>query len=457
MLESGAVITGLFDLWFMGILGTPTQHRILHIGTKIKKDNADGTFTDLFTGLESGKVPDYSVLEDLLIIASDSTIDVPKSWDGTTAQNLAANAPNFSFSEVHVNRLWAAGDAENPSRLYYSTSLNGADFRSKGSGKIDISPNDGDRITAIASHKGNLFVFKGPYTGSIHFISGTSPANFSREDYAKEIGAVGHNTIFRYKDDLGFMWSDGSIRSLAATASHGDYTQGALSWDIATWIDENIRFSGAKKFWAVNNDTRNYVLFSVAIGSSTRNNYTLMMDYRFDPVRWSLWPAFESGSLASVVDASDKNRRTVMAGGVDGFVRKYNRTNINIDGVTPINFKVTTPFFNYGSPIDQKTISRGSISTIRGDDSSVIFGWRRDQKALQTETITQTGFDALGSFTLGTSTLAAESILDNFVDLHEGGQFRSIQYEIEVGGLTDFKLAAIGAGINMKEGWSTQE
>ena len=122
-LESGAVIKGLFDYWRQGTGGAPTQKRIIHIGTKIKKDDADGTFTDIFTGLESGSIPAYSTFDDLLIMSSDSTTDVPKSWDQTTAQNLAGSPPNFAFSATHKNRSWAAGNAALPSRLYFSAGL----------------------------------------------------------------------------------------------------------------------------------------------------------------------------------------------------------------------------------------------------------------------------------------------------------------------------------------------
>ncbi|MGI9405863.1 MAG: hypothetical protein ACR2O4_05790, partial [Hyphomicrobiaceae bacterium] len=86
-LESGTDIKGLYDFWISGTTASPVQKRIVHVGAKIKKDDADGTFSDIFTGLESDKIPSYAVLNDLLVMATDSTTDVPKSWDGTTAQN----------------------------------------------------------------------------------------------------------------------------------------------------------------------------------------------------------------------------------------------------------------------------------------------------------------------------------------------------------------------------------
>ena len=166
-LQSGADIMGIFDAWLSGTGGSSAQHRIIHVDTTIKKDDGDGTFTNLFTGLEAGKIPSYAILEDLIVMTSDSSTDVPKSWDGSTAQNLAGSPPNFSMVEEHKNRLWAAGNVALPSRLYYSRFLNGADWTNQGSGSIDISPSDGDRIMAIRSHKDQLWIFKGPYKGSI--------------------------------------------------------------------------------------------------------------------------------------------------------------------------------------------------------------------------------------------------------------------------------------------------
>lgn len=460
-LEGGAEIKGLFDAWFSGTSGSSSQHRICHVGTKIKKDDGDGMFTDLFTGLETDKVPSYAMLEDLLVIASDSTADVPKSWDGSTAQNLAGSPQNFAILTEHKNRLWAAGVVTNPSRLYYCASLNPEDWTGSGSGFIDISPDDGDVITGLASHKNELWVFKGPYKGSIHRIINDSPADFARKTFITGLGAAGHNTIFKFKDDLGFMWADGSVHSLNATAAFGDFSEAALSRDIREWLVQNINFSQIKHFWAANNEQGGYILFSVAVNGATTNNYTLMMDYRFNPVRWALWPAFVSGSLICAVDPAANNKRILLAGGTDGFVRKYDQANRSIDGTTGISYKWTTPFINYGSSITTKTLSNMSLALVRKNDGTISFGWRRDNKEQQTISVSQAGYDVLGTassnqFTLNTSTLAGGSITDVFNELEEGGEFRSIQYQaFDSANLNDVDIHAFSATIEAGS-WSTE-
>ena len=241
-----------------------------------------------------------------------------------------------------------------------------------------------------------------------------------------------------------------------ATEATGDFSIAALSRDIQTWIRENINLAQIKKFYAVNNEEYSHILFSVAIGSSTVNNYTMMMDYRFDPPRWASWPAFESASLTSMVDASDRNRRIVLSGDKDGFLSKYNRSTGNIRGDHALSYKIKTPFFNYGSAIELKSITQASVSVVRKNDADITYSYVRDEEVQQEVAITQSGFDTLDNFILDTSALGGSTIVDRFVELTEGGQFRSIQYEISSTDLTEFQLHAFGAVINLNEGWSTE-
>lgn len=458
-LESGAVIKGLFDYWITGSGGASTQHRIIHVNTVIKKDDADGSFSDIFTGLQAGKIPSYSILEDLLIMSSDSTTDVPKTWDGSTAQNLAGSPPNFAFSVEHKGRVVASGNAAAASRVYYTSYLDPENWTGLGSGFIDISPSDGDRITGLASHQDALWIFKGPYKGSIHRVTGSSPADFGIKLFIKGISAATHNTIFHFKDDLGFMWSDGSVHSLSSVAAFGDFSQTELTLPIQSWIREHINFSRIKHFWTAVDTENSRVLFSIAVDGSTNNNYILTWDFRFNPPRWASWPAYAAGSLAQVTDS---DRKIIMAGGNDGFVRKYGEADRSIDGITTISYKLTTPFLNYGNTINLKTLSEASLSIAPKNNGNIIFGWQRDGNAQQTYNISQGGGDVLGTattaqFTLDTSVLAGGLLLDRFAELHEGGEFRSIQYQLtNAVNLEDVEVHSLSTAL-IRGGWSTEE
>lgn len=449
VLESGADIMGVFDAWFHGAVGTPTQHRILHVGTKIKKDNADDTFTDLFTGQTAGAVPCYSMLEDLLIISNDSGTDVPKSWDGTTAQSLAGTPPTFAFSCTHKNRVFAAGAVANPSRLYYSVLLNGADWAGAGSGTIDIDPSDGDRITAIASHRDDLWVFKGPYKGSIHRITGSSSTDFARVPFVTGVGAVTHRTVVPYANDLAFMWSDGSIRALSATASFGDFNETNLNRPIQSWVRDHVNLNALRFAQAVNWPAYSIMLFALPIDASSTNNSIIMMDYRFAPPRWSNWTAYaDTICLASAVGLDSNKSRTVLAGGTDGILRTLGRSTRTIDTSTSISCNVQTPFLDYQIPQRMKVLGHASTTINPKSAGSFVFGWTRDNNAQQTISVAQNGSAVLDQFVLDVDMLGGGRFYDAFFDTQESGEFRAVQFQVldNVSG-QDIELHAISAEI----------
>lgn len=204
-LEAGAAVMGVYDYWRQGTTGSAAQKVVVHVSTKVKAASIDGIFSDIGTGLTSGAIPHYSTFDDLLIIGSSASADVPRSWDQTTFQNLAGSPPRFSFSVPHKNRQWAAGIYATPSRLHYSASLDPEDWTGAGSGSIDVDPNDGDAITGIISHKNELWVFKGPYRGSIHRITGSAPADFARTVFVTGLGVGWIHSIFKFGDDIGFI------------------------------------------------------------------------------------------------------------------------------------------------------------------------------------------------------------------------------------------------------------
>lgn len=451
-LESGAAIVGVYDAWFSGSAGTPSQHRILNIGTKIKKDNGNDTFTDLFTGMTAGAVPSYCMLEDLLILSNDSGVDVPKSWDGTTAQNLAGSPPPFSFCVSHKNYAWAAGDKTHPSRLYYSVVFNPADWTSSGSGFIDIDPSDGDGITGIRSHRDQLWVFKGPYKGAIHQISGSSPTGddpFARVTYVTGIGAINNNTIIPAGNDLMFMWSDGTVRSLSTTNNFGNYDENTVSEPINGWIRDHANLSKLKYAQMVNWPEYGIILIALPIDAGTVPNCILMLDYRFNPQRWAKWKSYTMvTALAQAVNAST-SKRVILAGSNDGFLRTIVNSTRAIDGSTTIPYNVLTPYLDYDLPLQFKTLEGASICFNPKSSGNVTLGWARDGAPPQTDTLSQGGGGGvLDSFMLDTDFLGGGQFQEKFTRLSEmGGEFRSIQYQVSQNTIDDVEIHSISAHI----------
>lgn len=429
-LESGAPVRGLYDYWRQGTSDSATQRRVIHVGTKIKYEQADGIFIDMFTGVSSTSIPQYSTFDDLLIIGSSESSDLPRSFDGTTAQYLAGSPPNFSFSVPHRNYQFAAGVFSNPSRLYYCVPLNPEDWTNTGSGSIDIDPNDGDMITGIVSHKGDLWVFKGPNKGSIHRISGTDATTFAKTPFVQGLPLPWIHSIFRFGDDIGFVTANGSVHGLKATAAYGDYNQAFLSYPINKYLQENLNNNRARYFVAATDPNRGYVWIGVTPSGQATNTRYLIMDYRFlsqnEPYpRWSYW---DSRAFACIHLVRDNHRARLMTGGYDGKVYKLDQTT-RTDNGSAINMIVETPSMTYGEEWLMKNLANIGVSLNAFSDDVVNVSWTRDGVGTGSATVTQgnTGsvFDT-GLF--DTATFGANAFVPRFFGVENGGDFRSISY-----------------------------
>lgn len=451
-LEAGASVRGLVDFWRMGVAGTPVQKRVLHVGTKIKADAADGTFVDIRTGVSSTSVPNYCVFDDIVIISDDSG-SAPLYYDQTTCAPLGGTPPNFQFCVRHKNRAWASGNPAFPSRLYYSALDNAQDWVGAGSGTIDVDSDDGDGVTGLASHKDSLFLFKGPNCGSIHRITGSAPTGsdaFARKTFVDGIGAVGQNSIFRYGDDLAFLTPEGSVHSLTVTQEFGDFRASALTAPINQYLALRVNRAQLKKAWAVSDNIRGVALITMPFNGTTANSRTLMMDYRFQPPRWAYWDDLANICFANVIDPADSNRGKIMSGHADGFVRKQFAATRSIDGDTAITMNVLTPFLNYATPYNMKVLNMLALGTVSHGGTYTV-SWIGNVSGLEQSTqISNSSAALLGVFVLGTDVLGSVQYTDRFVDTTTGGEFRHIQFQIRHSdNNTDAEVHSITAGVTV--------
>lgn len=430
VLESGAPVRGLFDYWRQGASDSAIQRRIIHINDKIMYDQADGNFLTMFSGLSTTGIPQYSTFDDLLIMGNSNNADVPRSFDGSTAQVLAGSPPAFGFSVPHKNHQFAAGSFANPSRLYFSVPLNPEDWTGTGSGAIDIDPSDGDMITGIISHKDKLFVFKGPNKGSIHVISGSASASWTREPFVSGLPVAWIHSIFRFGDDIGFITTNGSVHSLKATAAYGDFNQAWLSYPIGKYMQENLNNTRARYFVTATDPNRGYVWIGITPSGQSTNTRFLIMDYRFltqnEPYpRWSYW---DSRAFNCIHLVRDLQRPRLMAGGYDGKVYKMDQ-NVRSDNGSAINMRVETPSLTYGEEWLMKNLSNVGVSVNAYSDDVMHLEWTLDGVSTYSSEMTQgnTG-STFNNALFDTAVFGGNAFLPRFFGIENGGDFRAIAY-----------------------------
>jgi hypothetical protein len=441
-------------------VGIPTQQRVIYAGTQIYRESG-GTMVSIKTGLEAGKMPAFEVMNDDLIMTTTSTVDVPLKYDQTSVANLGGSPPNFHFHVNHKDRLWAAGVESAKSRLYYSALGNHEDWTGVGSGSIDVSPDDGDVLRGLASHKDELIIWKGPNTGGIYRLSGSAPSGsdaFALHPFVIGVGATNHQSIIRVRDDLLF-WDDGGLHSLFATANYGDYSAAFLSADLSSFVTSSLNHARFDAIWGVNVSPAGRALWTVSKAGSLTNDLIIMWDYRFDRPRFALWPAYQVASLAIVRDTS--RTLTPWSGTYTGRVLRMNQPGRNIAG-TAYAARAVLPYLSFGDPFLDKLVGKGRVGFAPKGDTTFEFKYQRDGALQQIVTVAQGG----------TATLAPSSnqfVLDSdalgvlgggryhqaFFDME--GQFKEIQISLEQGTLdVDFEPHSValdieGAGIGTTE------
>lgn len=438
-------VMGIYDYWRSGTAGSPAQKRMAYSSTVLWKEDLDGVFDSLVTGLEAGKVPCFGTFNDVCVFSTTSNIDVPRQYDQTTAANLSGTPPNFAFFTIHKNRGWAAGVATNPSRVYYTVLNNIQDWVGAGSGSIDISTNDGSEITGLwGDHKDVLWIFKGPQKLSIHYITGSSSSDFARIPFIRGIGASNHNSITPYGDDIAFT-SHLGIHSLAATSAYGDFVEAFLSFPFNSYWQEFINLGQLSLSQVAHYRKRGIVVWTVMKSGSTQNDLLLFMDYRFKPVRWSGGLIPGSASLAVVVN---NNVPELWAGDYGGFVLRLDRKDRNVADVA-YTAKATLPYINLGSSHFNKTAAKVFVGLKPKGSYTLTVGWTRDNNAQQAVTVDQRGSgDVLGpttvnQFVLDDSLLGGGTFITQPADLD--GEFRDIQLEVTQAGLNqDMEVHSIG-------------
>lgn len=395
---AGVAFMGIYDYWRQGTAGTETQQRIAYVGTQIMTEPMTGVWTSQLTGLELSKEPCFETFNDNCILATNSTVDVPQTWNGTAISNLGGLPPKFAFHTKHKNRLWASGNVAFPSRLYYSNSLDATDWA--GGGSIDIDPSDGDRITGIRSHKNELIVFKGPNQLSIHRITGSSPSGsdaFARVPFVHGVGSINHNGIFAINDDVVFS-SPRGIHSLAATAAFGDYVEAFLSRPILGFYQNSLNHTVLTQNWGVNYQTKGLAIWTFALAVGSTKNVCLVYDYRFQPGRWATWgfnSSYVNCNCLAVLQITGRKHR-LFAGTTDGYVHQLDVADRSIATATAYTGDVLTPFLNFGTSAVKKNAHKGYWSLLPKGNYNFNFEYTRDNNAAQAVTVAQSGGDVLG-------------------------------------------------------------
>lgn len=193
---TGTRIRGLYIPTFEG--GTPLV--IAKEGTAVYNATA-GNWATAITGhptLHDADEVHFTMFSNLLIMTSEEAAPIaPQKWTGSgTFANLGGSPPSAKYPCVHKGRLWLAGTAADPSRVYFSALNNAEDWSAAdNAGDFYVAKSDGMIINGMCSDGEVLYVSKivpGSNEGAIYSIYGDGPSDFKPPRRIAWFAATGH-------------------------------------------------------------------------------------------------------------------------------------------------------------------------------------------------------------------------------------------------------------------------
>ncbi len=430
-ITGGPTILGGWDWWPT----SGTQRMVVACSDgKLYKDTGGGTFgTTLVSGLTiTGTVPVFvdggkeaaANNRKLFCFTGVNAVQV-LSADGATTANLATPPADWSgsnqptFGAVHKDgRMFAGGNANDPHRLYYSTTTNHEDYTGSGSGSISIYPGDGEKLVGAISFKGLIIAWKFPV--GIYAVDTSDPlvTNWEVKRLSKNVGGVSPLGMIEVDDDILFIDPTGNVHALSAVTEFGDISASNLSRlnHIYQYLADNLNLSRLNTARAIYYAAKREAHFAVTGAGSSVNSVRFVVDFN-DPqqirFRWSDRDVCEALWLRK--DVNNIHRPTT--GDNAGFVWNLDQSSKTLGGAAFIG-EFQTPHMDF-KWVDPKLATVRKIGQFLECLVNPTGSWNLnvdiiwDGVTVQTVTFNMgvTGA-ALGSFTLGTDKLAGDQIVN---------------------------------------------
>ena len=250
----------------------------------------------------------------------------PLYYDGTTWDHLrdqvsyAAPAGITDFQPScamgYYGRLWAAGQANNESVVYYSDTLIDHKWGGSGaSGYLDLNTVWGsDEVVALAPFYGKLVIF-GKQNIAI-YANPEDPNTMTLDEVIEGIGLVSRDTVQAIGDDLVFLSSTG-LRSLARTTEKDNIPLQDLSVNVKDTLVRNVGQKGGVKSTYVEDE-------GIYLLAFTSLNLTYVFDMKHitpnDAPRITTWTCVGDATISNVCNTETYG---LLIGQADGGIAEY--------------------------------------------------------------------------------------------------------------------------------------
>ncbi len=338
--------TGVTSTSFTGVTRAATS-------TTAANHAVDDVVSESWTERDTGRTSAGKYSFERYNFDGNEKIIVVDGANAPTIFNSSLSATDVSESSVagstivvaFKSHMFYAGKSSTPQTLVFSEPFDEDGFNSgDGAGTIKVD----DNIVGLKVFRDSLFIF---CENRIFKMTGSTLSDFAIQPVTRDIGCVNKDTIQEFAGDLLFLGPDG-LRTVAATARIGDTALGAITQNVQSIFDANIKDSTVFDSVVIPDKTQYRIFFSKA-GQGEGLTRGIICVRRADKFEFAeIRGVKPSATDALVIDGDVK----VIHGDFSGYVHRQESGN-TFDG-TAILARYRSPDLSFGDTGVRKHMQR---------------------------------------------------------------------------------------------------
>lgn len=337
-----------------------TTYRLLaKVNEKVHSFNGTN-WSEVRTGLTSSSKARFTNFIDLTYMVNGNAGATVSTFNGTTfGSTNIGSLPKGDFIENYRSRIWVADSSTD--KVYYSDVVSTSQTISGGTSFIQVSPQDGEKITGLKRHSRALLVFKQNHIYRIFSTTSADPDPFiMRGTYSQESIVEAKDGIYYHHPTGFYKYVDGAeqkeisrpIIDIVKAISRTNYE------NVVGWADED------HVMWSVGDITLDGISYSnVVVRYTISTQVWTMYSYATQITSSAL---YDNGTLLRMIVGDENGAPLVFDSGTTD-----NGTTIFYDLQThPLSFT--------GIKMKEKMISE--IGAVHEDSQGAMVAYQTDNQ-----------------------------------------------------------------------------
>jgi hypothetical protein len=263
-------------------------------------------------------------------------------WTGTNQPLCGA---------VHANRLWAAGNLNDPHRVYFSKVDDHENFTdATNAGSLPVFPGEGDHITGMFSYRGLLMVGKAPRGIYVVDTTGIQITSYAVNFLSHAIGLASASAIAQVDNDVLFLDSAANLQSASAVQALGDLSTQTYGQavDIANFLTQRVNAAASQWARMVYYGLKRELHIALAGTGQASNNARLVVDFNGPTRERFRFSSPEACPALWLMRMPATGSLHPMRGDTSGVVWHLDQPGVSPAGVPGASARILTPDMDFG-------------------------------------------------------------------------------------------------------------